>query len=108
MTFTTQGPLLLAGAGKMGGAILEGLLARDLDPRSVIVQDPEPAPAVADLLADKCIDVLPVIDELTEPPGVILVAVKPQIMPDRPIAERARWPSGLRVFSTSKPVVRQM
>jgi pyrroline-5-carboxylate reductase len=80
MTFTSQGPLLLAGAGKMGGAILEGLLARGLDPRTVIVQDPDPAPAVGDLLADNGIDVLPFIDELTQPPGVILIAVKPQIM----------------------------
>ena len=80
MSFTIQGPLLLAGAGKMGGAILSGLLARGLDARSVIVQDPDPAKPVADLLADNGIDVLPFIDELTQPPGVILVAVKPQVM----------------------------
>src|ERR687891_389796 len=48
MSLTIQGPLLLAGAGKMGGAILSGLLARGLDPRSVIVQDPGPAKPVAD------------------------------------------------------------
>jgi pyrroline-5-carboxylate reductase len=46
----------------------------------VIVQDPDPAKAVADLLADNGIDVLPFIDELTQPPGVILLAVKPQLM----------------------------
>src|SRR5665648_179554 len=80
MSFKVQGPLLLAGAGKMGGAILSGLLARGLDARSVIVQDPDPARPVADLLAENGIDVLPVIDELTQPPGVILVAVKPQVM----------------------------
>ena len=80
MSFTVQGPLLLAGAGKMGGAILSGLLARGLDARSVIVQDPDPARPVADLLADNGIDVLPFIDELTQPPGVILIAVKPQVM----------------------------
>ena len=75
-----QGPLLLAGAGKMGGAILSGLLARGLDARSVIVQDPDPPSPVADLLADNGIDVLPFIDELTQPPGIILIAVKPQLM----------------------------
>src|SRR4029079_18626840 len=80
MSCTVQGPLLLAGAGKMGGAILSGLLARGLDARSVIVQDPDPARPVADLLADNGIDVLPFIDELTQPPGVILIAVKPQVM----------------------------
>jgi pyrroline-5-carboxylate reductase len=80
MSFTLDGPLLLAGAGKMGGAILEGLLARGLDPRQVIVQEPSPAPAVASFLADNAIDVVPLIDRLTQPPGVILVAVKPQII----------------------------
>lgn len=64
----------------MGGAILEGLLARGLDARQVIVQEPSPAPAVASFLADQAIDVVPFIDELTQPPGVILVAVKPQII----------------------------
>jgi pyrroline-5-carboxylate reductase len=78
MSFTLQGPLLLAGAGRMGGAILARLLARGLDPRQVLVQDPEPPAEVADLLADTCIDVLPFIDELTSPPAVILLAVKPQ------------------------------
>lgn len=82
MTFSTNGPLLLAGAGKMGGAILKGLLAQGLDARSVIAQDPSPPPDVAALLADNAIDVVPAIDELTEPPGVVLVAVKPQIMLD--------------------------
>jgi len=80
MTFTLQGPLLLAGAGKMGGAILEGLLARGLDARQVIVQEPSPAPAVADFLADHAIDIIPYIDALTAPPVVMLIAVKPQVI----------------------------
>jgi len=80
MTFVLQGPLLLVGAGKMGGAILSGLLARGLDARCVIVQEPEPRGDVAQLLADNAIDVVPHIDQLTEPPGVILLAVKPQMM----------------------------
>jgi pyrroline-5-carboxylate reductase len=79
MSLTLQGPLLLAGAGKMGGAILGRLLASGLDPRHVLVQDPEPPPEVADLIADACIDLLPFIDELTSPPAVILLAVKPQM-----------------------------
>lgn len=80
MSFTLQGPLLLAGAGKMGGAILEGLLARGLDARQVIVQDPSPAPAVVSFLADHAIDVMPAVDALTQPPAVILIAVKPQVI----------------------------
>jgi pyrroline-5-carboxylate reductase len=80
MSFTLDGPLLLVGAGKMGGALLSRLLDQGLDPRGVIVQDPEPTGASADLLADRAIDVLPIIDELTQPPAVILLAVKPQVM----------------------------
>jgi pyrroline-5-carboxylate reductase len=79
MSLTLQGPLLLAGAGKMGGAILARLLERGLDPRQVLVQDPEPPPEVARLIADQAIDLLPVIDELSSPPAVILLAVKPQL-----------------------------
>lgn len=66
----------------MGGAILEGLLARGLDARQVIVQEPSPAPAVAAFLADNAIDIVPSIDALTAPPAVILVAVKPQVIDD--------------------------
>jgi pyrroline-5-carboxylate reductase len=80
MSIKLQGPLLLAGAGKMGGAILARLLERGLDPQHVIVQDPEPPTEIADLLADHAIDVLPFIDELSSPPAVILIAVKPQVM----------------------------
>jgi pyrroline-5-carboxylate reductase len=80
MSFTLQGPLLLAGAGRMGGAILSTLLARGLDPRLVLVQDPEPSVEIAAVLADACIDVLPFIDELSSPPEVIILAVKPQVV----------------------------
>lgn len=91
MSFTLQGPLVLAGAGKMGGAILSRLLASGLDPRVVLVQDPDPAPEIAELLADQCIDVLPLIDELTQAPAVILLAVKPQLMDEalKPLAKLA-------------------
>ena len=91
MSFTLQGPLLLAGAGKMGGAILARLLERGLDPKCVLVQDPEPPADVADLLADRCIDLLPFIDELSSPPAVILLAVKPQVMDEvlSPLAKLA-------------------
>jgi pyrroline-5-carboxylate reductase len=82
MPLDLQGPLLLAGAGKMGGAILSGLFARGFDPRGVIVQDPNPPKDVASFLADRAIDTVPLIDELSAPPSVILLAVKPQIMDD--------------------------
>jgi pyrroline-5-carboxylate reductase len=80
MRFTLDGPLLLVGAGKMGGALLSRLLANGLDPRTVVVQDPEPTGDAANLLAESGIDVLPLVDELSMPPRVILLAVKPQVM----------------------------
>jgi pyrroline-5-carboxylate reductase len=79
MPLDLQGPLLVAGAGKMGGAIISGLLARGFDVQRIIVQDPGPPKEVAELLADRGIDVVPFIDELSMPPSVILLAVKPQI-----------------------------
>ena len=37
------GTLVLVGAGKMGGAMLEGWLARKLPPRKVVVLEPQPS-----------------------------------------------------------------
>jgi pyrroline-5-carboxylate reductase len=80
MSFTLKGPLLLAGAGKMGGALLERLLACGLDARDVLVQDPNPTQQMADLLVETGIDFVPVFDALSTPPAVILLAVKPQLV----------------------------
>ena len=44
MTLSLAGPLLLVGAGKMGGALLEGWLRQGLDPATVFIQDPAPPP----------------------------------------------------------------
>jgi pyrroline-5-carboxylate reductase len=80
MAFTFDGPLLLVGAGKMGGALLEGLIAKGLDPRRVRVQDPAPPPEIAARLAQHGLAAEPRIDSLPEPPGLIVAAVKPQVM----------------------------
>jgi pyrroline-5-carboxylate reductase len=80
MTFAFKGPLLLVGAGKMGGALLEGLVARGLPASRIRVQDPAPSADVSDLLARLDIPAEAAIEPLPEPPGVILVAVKPQLM----------------------------
>jgi pyrroline-5-carboxylate reductase len=47
MTLRLAGPLLLVGAGKMGGALLEGWLRQGLDPSAVFIQDPAPPPGTA-------------------------------------------------------------
>ncbi len=80
MTFDLKGPLVLAGAGKMGAALLRGLLARGLDPGLVLVQDPAPAPDVAALLKERGVRVEREVAAIDVPPAVLLLAVKPQIM----------------------------
>lgn len=89
MSFTLQGPLLLAGVGKMGGAVLSGLLARGLKPERILVQDPAPSAEMAALLAKHGIRCAPAIDALGEPPSIILLAVKPQMM-DEALASLAK------------------
>ena len=91
MSFTLQGPLLLAGVGKMGGAVLSGLLVRGLKPEHIFVQDPAPSAEMAALLAKHGIRCAPAIDALGEPPSIILLAVKPQMMDEAlaPLAKHA-------------------
>lgn len=80
MSFKLDGPLLLAGAGKMGGALLEGLMAHGLPAAQIIVQDPSPPPEVADFLKRSGIRCEATVSALDAAPSVILAAVKPQVM----------------------------
>ena len=77
MTLRLAGPLLLVGAGKMGGALLEGWLAHGLDPKQIFVRDPKPSRAVAARIAKRRIGPAPI---LPDPPSVVVLAVKPQIV----------------------------
>ena len=79
MSLHLGGPLLLVGAGKMGGALLAGWLRQGLDPASVYVQDPTPAPESAALMASHGIRVRHQA-KLPASPAVIVVAVKPQVI----------------------------
>lgn len=77
-SFTSSSPLVLIGAGKMGGALLAGWLERGLAPKAVVVVDPSPPADTAGLLAGTGIIAHP-----APPAGqarVIVVAVKPQII----------------------------
>jgi pyrroline-5-carboxylate reductase len=91
MSIALPGPLVLAGAGKMGSALLMGLLRRGLDPTFVHVQDPAPSDAVQAELALFGVAVRPEIQHLPAPPAVIIAAVKPQVMDEvfAPIATLA-------------------
>jgi pyrroline-5-carboxylate reductase len=71
------GPIVLAGAGKMGGAMLTGWLARGLDPRQVAVIEPYPAAEIS-ALAAKGIRLNPQAKEVGSA-ATLVVALKPQM-----------------------------
>lgn len=74
-----QGTVLLAGAGKMGGALLEGWLQAGLPAAQVAVRDPGPPPEILALLAANNI-------ALNQDPqgevAALILAVKPQVAPE--------------------------
>lgn len=80
MSIELEGPLVLVGAGKMGGAMLNGWLAQGLDPRNVIVIDPSPPPEVKDLIGKLGVQHVAAAPKLGVEPSVLLMAVKPQVM----------------------------
>jgi pyrroline-5-carboxylate reductase len=84
-----MGKLLLVGCGKMGGAMLEGWLARGLDASDVAVAEPVEAirPKQSGL------SVVAASSEIKEIPETVVLAVKPQsidaVLPDlRRFADR--------------------
>jgi pyrroline-5-carboxylate reductase len=74
----TGGPVLLVGAGRMGGALLDGWLARGLDPASVAIIDPGLPDEPAEKLRRLGCRLGPQPGELADP-AAILLAVKPQM-----------------------------
>jgi pyrroline-5-carboxylate reductase len=75
-----SGTILLAGAGKMGSAMLEGWLALGLDARRVAVLEPQPTPELAALIA-RGLRLNPSRDAVGEVAAAV-VAVKPQVAPE--------------------------
>ena len=71
----THGTIALAGAGKMGGAMLTGWLAGGLDAARVVVIEPQPSPEIS-ALAAKGVRLNP-NDAVTA--DTLVVAVKPQM-----------------------------
>lgn len=82
MTLNVGGPLILVGAGKMGGALLTGWLDRGLNPDTVFILDPSPSREVAALAKHKSIHLDAGADALPDSPAVMVLAVKPQVMDD--------------------------
>src|SRR5215212_9703823 len=69
--------LALVGAGKMGGAMLEGWLKVGLDPCRVAVLDPMPSQDMAALCSGRGIALNPP-DPVS--PEVVVLATKPQVL----------------------------
>ncbi len=72
-----SGLLVLVGAGKMGGALLEGWLRLGLNPKNAAVLEPQPAPDIA-ALAQRGVKLNPDPKTLSGATAVV-IAVKPQI-----------------------------
>jgi pyrroline-5-carboxylate reductase len=66
--------LVLAGAGKMGGALLRAWLDRGYDPRKISVIEPRPSPELVELAGAKGFAMGPP----SWPPQVLVLAMKPQ------------------------------
>jgi pyrroline-5-carboxylate reductase len=81
---TYPNSLLLVGAGKMGGAMLEGWLRQGMAGHSVTIVDPHISPGMLQLAARHGIAVNPaqsaVLPASIMPPDVLLLAIKPQML----------------------------
>lgn len=79
MVVTSSGPIVLIGAGNMGGAMLTGWLKSGVPGSSVIVIDPGPSPTMLAMITDAGARHVTAAPENVKV-GVLFVAVKPQVM----------------------------
>jgi pyrroline-5-carboxylate reductase len=78
---SAERPLVLIGAGKMGGAMLAGWLEGGLDPGAVVLVDPRPPADMLAFITARGLRHAPSApDGLTA--GILVLAVKPQIADD--------------------------
>jgi pyrroline-5-carboxylate reductase len=92
-----SGTVVLAGAGKMGSALLTGWLARGLDPKRVIVIEPYPSADIHSLAAGG-IRLNPIAEEIGAV-AALVIAVKPQTFGDAAPALRPLVGSSTLVVS---------
>jgi pyrroline-5-carboxylate reductase len=69
-----KAPLLLAGAGKMGGAMLRAWLDQGYDPRKINVIEPRPSPELVELAGVRGF----ALRAPSRPPEILVLAIKPQ------------------------------
>ena len=90
------GTLVLVGAGKMGGAMLEGWLKGGAKPSRIVALDPAPPPEMMVLIERSGIRLNPEISTIHDA-EVVVLAVKPQLMED--------VLPGLKALKTSRPLI---
>lgn len=79
MVSLASGPLVLIGAGNMGGALLAGWLKKGVAGSSIIVVDPGPSDAMMGMISEAgATHVTKAPDDLTA--GILFLAVKPQLI----------------------------
>lgn len=76
------GSILLAGGGKMGGALLQGWLTLDLPDTRFTVIDPQPSAALRAICAGGGVALNPAMSAGSEAPDILVLAVKPQALDD--------------------------
>jgi pyrroline-5-carboxylate reductase len=77
--FSSANPLVLVGAGNMGGAMLSGWLRNGVAGSAVVVVDPGPSPAMLSIIGEAGASHVTAVPEgLTA--AVLFLAVKPQVM----------------------------
>ena len=79
MTINLKGTLVLVGAGKMGGAMLEGWLKAGVPAAQIVALDPSPPVEVKTMLESRGVRHNPGLASIIDA-EVVLVAVKPQVM----------------------------
>lgn len=81
MTLSVERPIVLIGAGRMGGALMRGWLESGLDVAQLFVRDPSPARETVQFVAERGIAFNFEIDDLAQrQPAAVVLAVKPQQM----------------------------
>ena len=73
------GTVALVGAGRMGGAMLDGWIGLGVDPARIVVIEPQPAASIA-ALAARGLRLNP--DAASLRADAVVIAVKPQVAPD--------------------------
>lgn len=89
MELSAERPLLLVGAGNMGGALLGGWLNGSVAPAAIKIVDPQPSAEAARLAGENAMQIFSKLEHAITP-QVIVFAVKPQMLDEtlRALASR--------------------